>query len=221
MKDDGSAAVRLSPPPLWSWASTSGRLERAFQLDAPFTVSGSFLQRMGRTGRRGRAARRCGSSCGRSTPEPRAMLPATIPVDGCCRASRWCSCTSRGALGGAAAHWTACPSACCTTRPCARLASCGELTRPRELAQPGAATLSCFHRVSQEDYRVLLRHLLETGQIQPHGDRRAGGRAWQGSGIVTNSFKFYAVFQENVEYSVRGRAREELGTIVMPPPVGE
>lgn len=28
-----------------------GRLERAFQIDAPFTVS-SFLQRMGRTGRR-------------------------------------------------------------------------------------------------------------------------------------------------------------------------
>ena len=28
-----------------------GRLERAFQIDAPWTVS-SFLQRMGRTGRR-------------------------------------------------------------------------------------------------------------------------------------------------------------------------
>lgn len=40
-----------------------GRLERAFQIDAPFTVS-SFLQRMGRTGRRNRR-RRCGSSFGR------------------------------------------------------------------------------------------------------------------------------------------------------------
>ena len=29
-----------------------GQLESAFQIDAPFTVSG-FLQRMGRTGRRG------------------------------------------------------------------------------------------------------------------------------------------------------------------------
>ena len=32
-----------------------GKLERAFQIDAPFTVSG-FLQRMGRTGRRGNPA---------------------------------------------------------------------------------------------------------------------------------------------------------------------
>lgn len=43
-----------------------GRLERAFQVDAPFTVS-SFLQRMGRTGG-GTCRRRCGSSCRRSSP---------------------------------------------------------------------------------------------------------------------------------------------------------
>ena len=37
---------------------------------------------------------------------------------------------------------------------------------------------------------------------------------------VVNNYKFYAVFQENIEYTVRSGS-EELGTIVKPPPVGE
>ena len=37
---------------------------------------------------------------------------------------------------------------------------------------------------------------------------------------VVNSFKFYGVFEENEEYTVRSEA-QELGTVVLPPPVGE
>jgi len=37
---------------------------------------------------------------------------------------------------------------------------------------------------------------------------------------VVNSFRFYGVFQENEEYTVRSEA-QELGTVVQPPPVGE
>ena len=37
---------------------------------------------------------------------------------------------------------------------------------------------------------------------------------------IVNNYKFYAVFQENVEYSVHS-GPEELGTIVKPPPVGD
>jgi ATP-dependent Lhr-like helicase len=37
---------------------------------------------------------------------------------------------------------------------------------------------------------------------------------------VVNSYKFYAVFQENIEYTVRSGS-EQLGTIVKPPPVGD
>ena len=54
-----------------------GRLERAFQIDAPFTVSG-FLQRMGRTGRRGNPSEMW-FVMRENHPEPRAMLPAMIP----------------------------------------------------------------------------------------------------------------------------------------------
>lgn len=54
-----------------------GRLERAFQIDAPFTVS-SFLQRMGRTGRRDLPPEMW-FVMREELPEPRSMLPETIP----------------------------------------------------------------------------------------------------------------------------------------------
>ena len=189
-----------------------GRLERAFQIDAPFTVS-SFLQRMGRTGRRDQPPEMW-FVMREEHPEPRDMLPSTIPwtlLQGIAlvqlyREERWVEPPRLDRLPFSLLyHQTMCT-----------LASCGELS-PAGLAQR-VLTLSYFHRVSQDDYRVLLRHLLETGQIQ---------RTETGGLIVglagerqTNSFKFYAVFQENEEYTVRSES-QELGTIVMPPPVGE
>ena len=96
------------------------------------------------------------------------------------------------------------------------LASCGEMT-PAELASR-VLSLSCFHRITQEDYRTLLQHLLKTDHINrtEHGGLIVG---ITGERIV-NNYKFYAVFQENIEYSVRSGS-EELGTIVQPPPIGE
>ena len=54
-----------------------GKLERAFQIDAPFTVSG-FLQRLGRTGRRNTPSEMC-FVMREDHPEPRAMFPDLIP----------------------------------------------------------------------------------------------------------------------------------------------
>lgn len=54
-----------------------GRLERAFQIDAPWTVS-AFLQRLGRTGRR-HLPPEMWFVIREDEPEMRAMLPATIP----------------------------------------------------------------------------------------------------------------------------------------------
>ena len=51
MRDDDVALTTCATATL-ELGIDIGRLERAFQIDAPFTVS-SFLQRMGRTGRRG------------------------------------------------------------------------------------------------------------------------------------------------------------------------
>ena len=59
------------------------------------------------------------------------------------------------------------------------LASCGEMTAG-ELASR-VLPLACFHRITTEDYRILLLHLLETDHISrtENGDRgtdRGAGR---------------------------------------------
>ena len=96
------------------------------------------------------------------------------------------------------------------------LASCGEIS-PGELASR-VLTLSCFRCISQDDYRLLLRHLIEIDHI----NRTENGGLIVGLAgeRVVNNYKFYAVFQENIEYTVR-TGSEQLGTIVKPPPVGD
>jgi ATP-dependent Lhr-like helicase len=96
------------------------------------------------------------------------------------------------------------------------LASRGEMT-PGVLASR-VLSLSYFHRITQDDYAILLRHLLSAEHIQK---TETGGLIVGLAGErQTNSYKFYAVFKENEEYTVRNKS-QELGTIVMPPPVGE
>lgn len=189
-----------------------GRLERAFQIDAPFTVS-SFLQRMGRTGRRDLPPEMW-FVIREDMPEPRSMLPETVPwklIQGIALIQvyleeRWVEPPKLDRL----------PFSLLYHQTMSTLASCGELTPP-ELASK-VLTLKYFHRISQDDYRVLLRHLIDTEHIQRTEE---GGLIVGLAGErIVNSFRFYAVFQENEEYTVRWDS-QELGTIVMPPPVGE
>ena len=189
-----------------------GRLERAFQIDAPFTVS-SFLQRMGRTGRRGQPPEMW-FVMREEQPEARALLPETIPwklLQGIALVQlyleeRWVEPPSLDGL----------PYSLLYHQTMATLASCGELTPPA-LAER-VLTLTPFHRVSTDDFRCLLRWLVEKDHIQvTEGGGLIVGLAGE---RVTNNFKFYAVFAENVEYTVRSES-QELGTIVQPPPVGE
>ena len=211
MKDDGKNMTTVTTATL-ELGIDIGRLERAFQVNAPFTVS-SFLQRMGRTGRRDLPPEMW-FVMREEQPEARALLPETMPwelLQGIALVQlyieeRFVEPPKTDRL----------PYSLLYHQTMATLASSGELT-PAALAQK-VLTLSYFHRISKEDYKVLLRHLLETEQIE---------RTEEGGLIVglsgerqTNSFKFYAVFKENEEYTVRSES-EELGTIVMPPPVGE
>ncbi|MCD8074550.1 MAG: DEAD/DEAH box helicase [Lachnospiraceae bacterium] len=189
-----------------------GRLERAFQIDAPYTVS-SFLQRMGRTGRRDLPPEMW-FVMREEPPEARALLPATIPwklIQGIALVQlyleeRWVEPPKMDAL----------PYSLLYHQTMSTLASCGEMT-PAELASR-LLTLRYFRKITQEDFRILLRHLLETGHIER---TEAGGLIVGLAGErVVNNYKFYAVFQENEEYTVRAGS-EELGTIVKPPPAGE
>ena len=189
-----------------------GRLERAFQINAPFTVS-AFLQRMGRTGRRGTPPE-MRFVIREDEPESRAMLPAQLP---------WELIHAVGLIETwREDHWVEpprterLPFSLLYHQTMSILASSGELT-PAELARR-VLTLSPFRRITPEDYKTLLLHLLDIDHIQ-RTERRglivglAGERA-------ISSFKFYAVFQENEEYSVRADG-QELGTLVQPPPAGE
>ncbi|MCR5015582.1 MAG: DEAD/DEAH box helicase [Ruminococcus sp.] len=189
-----------------------GRLERAFQVDAPFTVS-SFLQRMGRTGRRDLPPEMW-FVIREELPEPRSMMPETVPwklIQGIALVQvyveeRWVEPPKLDRL----------PFSLLYHQTMSTLASNGELT-PAQLASR-VLSLKYFHRISQDDFRVLLRHLLETEHIQRTEE---GGLIVGLAGErVINSFKFYAVFQENEEYTVRWDS-QELGTVVSPPPVGE
>ena len=211
MRDDEQAQTTVTTATL-ELGIDIGRLERAFQIDAPFTVS-SFLQRMGRTGRRDlppemRFVMR------EEEPEPRSMMPETIPwklLQGIAlvqlyREERWVEPPKLDRL----------PYSLLYHQTMTTLASSGELT-PAELAQR-VLTLAYFHRVSADDYRELLRHLVEIDHIE----RTEGGGLIVGLAgeRLTNSYKFYAVFQENEEFTVRSESAE-LGTIVNPPPPGE
>lgn len=211
MKDDESLASICATATL-ELGIDVGRLERAFHIDAPYTVSG-FLQRMGRTGRRGQPSEMW-FVMREDHPEPRAMLPEIIPwrlVQGAALVQLYIEerfveppRTSR------------LPFSLLYHQTMSTLASCGEMT-PSELAAR-VLSLSCFRRVSQDDYRVLLRHLLKID----HVNRTETGGLIVGIAAerIVNNYKFYAVFQENVEYAVRAGS-EELGTIVKPPPIGD
>lgn len=211
MKDDSQYLTTVTTATL-ELGIDIGRLERAFQIDAPWTVS-SFLQRMGRTGRRDAPAEMW-FVIREDEPEVRAMLPSTIPwklLQGIALVQlyleeRWCEPPRLNRL----------PYSLLYHQTMSTLASCGELS-PAALADR-VLTLPYFHRVSQGDYKVLLRHLLATDHIQ---QTEQGGLIVGLAGErVVNSFKFYGVFVESEEYTVRCES-QELGTVVQPPPVGE
>ena len=211
MKDDDSLMSVCATATL-ELGIDIGRLERAFQIDAPFTVSG-FLQRMGRTGRRGDPAEMW-FVMREDHQEARALLPDSIPwylIQGIALVQlyieeRFVEPPRLDRL----------PYSLLYHQTMSTLASHGEMTAG-ELASR-VLSLSCFHRISQDDYRLLLRHLLEID----HLNRTENGGLILGLAgeRVVNNYKFYAVFQENVEYTVRSGS-EQLGTIVKPPPVGD
>ena len=189
-----------------------GKLESAYQIDAPFTVSG-FLQRMGRTGRRGTPPE-MHFVMREEHPESRAMLPELIPwslLQGIALIQLY-----------AEEHWVEPPQpnrlpySLLYHQTMSTLAASGEMS-PAELASR-VLSLAYFKNVSQQDYQILLHHLLKIDHIQKTEN---GGLILGLAGEkIVNNFKFYAVFMENEEFSVHA-ANEELGTIVKPPPVGD
>ena len=189
-----------------------GRLERIIQNDAPNSVS-SFLQRLGRSGRRGTPPEMM-MVFREENPLPNAPLPQLIPW-GFLRAiaivqlyieEKFIEPPTVKKL----------PFSLAFQQTLSTLASSGELT-PKRLAER-ILSLPPFRHIDKEDYRTLLLGMLQNDFIEMTEEK--GLIVGLKGERLTNSFKFYAVFKDSEDYTVRGES-DEIGTITTPPPVGD
>ncbi|MBE6643981.1 MAG: DEAD/DEAH box helicase [Ruminococcaceae bacterium] len=189
-----------------------GRLERVAQIGAPTTVSG-FLQRLGRSGRRG-AAPEMIMVYREETPLPNAPLPEIIPWE---------------LLRGIAIielyslerfieppRIKKMPLSLAFHQTLSISASVGELTA-RELAER-VLSLPPLSSLSKEVYRELLVSMINNDYLEM--TEQKGIIVGLNGERLINSFKFYAVFKDSEDYTVRCES-EEIGTITTPPPVGD
>ena len=78
--------------------------------------------------------------------------------------------------------------------------------------------LSPFQQVSAEQFRALLRHLIDIDHIQQ--TERADLIIGYSAEKIVNNYKFFAVFADDTDYRVRDKSRE-IGTIPTPPAVDD
>lgn len=188
-----------------------GQLERVIQLDSPLSVA-SFLQRLGRTGRRGSPAD-MRFVCTEDERVGEELLPEQIPWQLLqCIAIIQLYIEERWIEPIQPIQY---PFSLLYHQTMSILTSVGELS-PATLAQE-VLTLPPFAAISQDDFRQLLRYLIDIDHIQ-YTDKGGLIVGLMGEKLV-NHFHFYAVFPDNLEYIVRDEF-QEIGSIVMPPPPG-
>ncbi len=189
-----------------------GRLERIVQNDAPNSVS-SFLQRLGRSGRRDEPPEMI-MVFREENPLPNAPLPQLIPW-GFLRAIAIVQLYLEEKFIEPPIIKTM-PFSLAFQQTLSTLASSGELT-PKKLAER-ILSLPPFEEITKDDYRTLLLGMLENDFIEMTEEK--GLIVGLKGERLTNSFKFYAVFKDSEDYTVRCES-DEIGTITTPPPVGD
>jgi ATP-dependent Lhr-like helicase len=218
LRESAEEAMRDSTPAVTAATVTLelgidiGQLERVIQLDAPFSVA-SFLQRLGRTGRRGSPAD-MRFVCTEDEPLGEESLPERIPwqllqciaIIQLYLEERWIEPIQPLRY----------PFSLLYHQTMSILTAMGELS-PTALAQQ-VLTLTPFAAISPDNFRQLLRYLIDIDHIQ---QTENGGLiiGFTGERIVRN-FRFYAVFSDNVEYIVRDESKE-IGSIAIPLPSGK
>ena len=189
-----------------------GRLDRVAQMGSPTTVSG-FLQRLGRSGRRGTPPEMI-MVYREETPLPNAPLHELIPWE-----------LLRG-IGIIDLYSTErfiepprvkrMPLSLAFHQTLSTVFSSGELT-PKALAER-VLSLPPLATLGRETYRALLVSMIN-GEFLEMTETKGLIVGLKGERIL-NSFKFYAVFKDSEDYTVRCDG-EEIGTITTPPPVGD
>lgn len=189
-----------------------GRLERVIQQNAPNTVS-SFLQRLGRSGRRGDPPEMM-MVFREENPLPNTPLPQLIPWD---------------LLKGIAIvqlyieerfieppNIRKMPLSLLFQQTLSVLAAAGALS-PAALAER-VLHLPPFRYIEKDDYKTLMLSMLHNDWLEMTEERELilGLRGER----LADSFKFYAVFKDNDDYTVRCES-DEIGVLNSPPPVGD
>ncbi len=219
LRELAEAAMRTPDQPAVTAATVTfemgidlGQLDRVIQLEAPSSVA-SFLQRLGRSGRRSNASEMW-FVCAEDTPSGEETLPEMVP---------WQLLQSIAIIQlYLEEKWIEppvvqqYPYSLLFHQTLSILASQGELT-PAQLAQQ-VLTLSTFAAITQYDYRRLLRHWMDQDLIEqtPEGTLIIGIAAER----IVNNFKFYAIFPDNEEYHVKFN-NQLIGTIMVPPTEGD
>ena len=211
MKDEETFAVACATVTM-ELGIDIGRLERVLQNGAPNSVS-SFLQRLGRSGRRGEPPEMM-MVFREEDPLPNTPLPQLIPwelLQGIAIIQlyveeRFIEPSGRKKM----------PMSLLFHQTLSVLAASGELT-PRRLAER-VLSLPPFSEVTREDYRTLMVSMIEHDFLEMTEEKglivgMAGER-------LLKSFKFYAVFKDSEDFTVRAGS-DEIGTITTPPPVGD
>ncbi len=189
-----------------------GRLQRVVQIEAPNTVS-NFLQRLGRSGRRGDPPEMM-MVFREEDPLPNTPLPQLIPwellrgiaIIQLYIEERFIEPPSQKKL----------PFSLLFHQTLSMLASSGELT-PARLAER-VLSLPPFKTVKREDYKTLLISMLNNEFLEMTEEK--GLIVGLSGERLLKSFKFYAVFKDSEDYTVRCGS-DEIGTITTPPPVGD
>jgi ATP-dependent Lhr-like helicase len=212
MKDDSVTRAVTCATVTMELGIDIGRLERVAQIGAPTTVSG-FLQRLGRSGRRGTPPEMI-MVYREETALPNAPLHEIIPWD-----------LLRG-IGIIELYSSErfieppkikkMPLSLAFHQTLSISASCGELSA-KELAGR-VLSLPPLSKIPKEAYREMLVSMINNDYLEMTEERGiiiglAGER-------IINSYKFYAVFKDSEDYTVRCDS-EEIGTITTPPQVGD
>ncbi|MBW4593793.1 MAG: DEAD/DEAH box helicase [Brasilonema angustatum HA4187-MV1] len=188
-----------------------GYLERVIQLESPLSVA-SFLQRLGRTGRRGEAAD-MRFVCAEEKVDAEASLPEQIPwqllqciaIIQLYLEERWIEPIKPLIY----------PLSLLYHQTMSVLVAMGELS-PAGLAKE-VLSLPSFAAISQEDFKLLLRYLIDIDHL--HLTEQGKLIVGLVGEKVVGKFQFYAVFPDNQEYVVK-QGTTEIGSITTPSPVG-
>ena len=219
LRESAEAAMREPDRPTCVAATVTlelgidlGQLDQVLQVNATHTVS-SFVQRLGRSGRRGGSASKMFFYCSEDDPPANHIgeempwnLLQTIAIIQLYAEERWIEPPQIPRLPASLLYHQTMSSVYAHT----------ELTPP-QLAER-VLGLSPFAQVTQDHFRALLRHLLDIDHLQqlPGGGLIIGVTAEK----IVNHYSFFAVFADSEDFRVRDRTRE-IGTVASPPQQGD